>query len=313
MNRIMSSQHRNLHRRSLLQGAFGISLALPWLEVFQRTAAAQQADPLRLVIFLHANGVLPEEWFPDTVGPDYELKFSLEPLAPFKSRMLMIGGVDAQSAMGHRGSGHTLAGAHLLTGKGHQGMGGKNVGYADSISFDQEVANHIGKDSAIKSLHTGVMCSEAAGGDMPRVRYSYSAPFTPVTPEHRPKLVFDQLAGFTQPAANTGDPAAADKLRAERVSVLDFVESDLIKTQAAVGIEDKARLEEYITNLRDLEKSVANHVGVMCAAQDAPAEVDTGADANIPMLTSQLLKLTHHAMQCDMTRVSTFQISGEQS
>ncbi|MEN9578223.1 MAG: hypothetical protein RJA70_1232, partial [Pseudomonadota bacterium] len=153
MTRIMSNQHRHLHRRSLLKGAFGISLALPWLEVFQRTAVAQQTDPLRMVVFIHGNGVFAPDWYPDTVGPDYEIKFSLEPLAPFKSRMLMLGGVDSQSAMNKRGSGHTLGGAHLLVGADTMRDGQfDGIGYANAISFDQELANHIGKDSPIKSL-----------------------------------------------------------------------------------------------------------------------------------------------------------------
>jgi hypothetical protein len=156
---------------------------------------------------------------------------------------------------------------------------------------------------------------EAAQGQMPRVRYSYTGPNQPVTPEHRPKLVFDQLTSFVKPTASAtpGDTGTADRLRAERVSVLDFVERDLLKTQAAVGVEDKARLDEYLTHLRDLESSVANQVAVMCDLEQAPSEVDSMAHANLPTLASQLLNLTQKAMQCDMTRVSTFQLMGEQS
>ncbi|MEN9580216.1 MAG: hypothetical protein RJA70_3225 [Pseudomonadota bacterium] len=320
MNRLATRRHHQLERRTLLKGAFGVAIALPWLEVFQRSAVAQQTDPLRLQIFIHGNGVHPPEWFPDTVGPDYEIKNSLLPLAPFKSRMLVLGDIGSKSAREDQKngrSGHTIAGAHLLTCSNT--VGGKNgqfdgVGYADSISFDQDLANLIGKDLPIKSINTGYHCAEAASGQMPRSRFSYTGPDQPVTPEHRPQQVFDQLVGFAKPAAN--DPAAqanAERIRARRKSVFDFVDAELKGTSATLGLEDRARLEEYATHLREVETGVANQVVASCEDLTPPGMVNVIDDSNMPLVAEQMFKMTQYAMQCDLTRVGVFQVRGEQS
>ncbi|MEN9580076.1 MAG: hypothetical protein RJA70_3085, partial [Pseudomonadota bacterium] len=199
MKQTRSHAFKNLNRRSLLKGAMGVSLGLPMLDIFQQSALAQGNTPKRLVVYIHCNGVAWDQWYPDTPGTTFDLKSSLKPLEAFKSRMIQFGGVDLTSAMQNRDfSGHTRAGAHLLTCSGIIGKQFDGGGYPDHISFDQEVANHIGQTSSLKSMYTGVQCAQAASGHMPRARFVYSAPNTPVVPEHRPQLVFDKLSGFVQ-------------------------------------------------------------------------------------------------------------------
>lgn len=311
MKPVPNSAFKRLHRRALLRGAMGVSLALPLLELFEGRASAQAGNAKRLFIFLHANGVPFEHWFPDTVGPNYDLKLGLAPLEPFKDRMIVLGGMGLPSAAG-LGQHHTRAGAHLLTCAGEVGKQFDGVGYSDSISFDQDVANEIGKDSPIGSLYTGVQVHFAASGNMPRARYSYSASNTPVVPEHRPQLVFDKLAGFAV-SDDPGQRAKADLIRAQRLSVLDFVEADLVSTTAALGVDDKARLDEYLTSVRTMETAVANQVAPSCGQPAKPGMVDVESDEAVYDVASQLLKLTQHAMQCDLTRVGIVQMQGEQS
>jgi Protein of unknown function (DUF1552) len=291
----------------------GVSLALPWMEVLQRTASAQTAGAKRLLVFIHCNGVSGEHWYPNTPGTNYEIKFSLEPLAPFKDRMIVFGGVDLPSTKGFNYSGHTRAGAHLLTCAGEIGKQFDGGGYPDSISFDQAVANHIGQTTPIKSLYTGVQVHFAASGNMPRARFSYSAPNTPVTPEHRPQLVFDQLSGFVQASDDPAQKAKADLIRAQRQSVLDFVEADLQGTTSALGTDDKARLDEYLTSVRKLETQVAGQVALSCDKIVPPGMVDVESDEAVVDVATQMLTLIGHAMQCDLTRVAVFQMQGEQS
>ncbi|MEN9578467.1 MAG: hypothetical protein RJA70_1476 [Pseudomonadota bacterium] len=326
MNRLTSRRHHLIHRRSLLRGALGVTIALPWLEVYLRTAQAQQMDPLRLQIFIHGNGVHPPEWYPDELGgalPNYalaphELKNSLQPLTAYKNRMIIFGGVDGVSAIrsleGRGKSGHTIAGAHLLTGSETTPNGRfDGMGYAESISFDQELAAFIGRTTPVKSLNVGFKCDEAASGQMPRARYSYTGRDAPITPEHRPQEVFTKLVGFTTPANDPAAKANAELIRAERVSVLDLVGDELESTRTALGVQDQARLDEYLTHLRALETAVSNQVPIMCDVPPAPAAVNVTADSSLPLVSSQMLQLTQIAMQCDITRVGVFQIQGEQS
>lgn len=314
MSRIVSRKFHRLNRRTLLRGALGTGIALPWLEGFQGSASAQQTTPRRLVIFIHANGVMPEQWFPDTPGPDYEIKFSLEPLAPFKQRMIMLGGVDTTSAMDKKNpSGHTLGAAHLLTCNDTTRDGQfDGIGYANSISFDQALANHIGKDTALKSLNTGFQCDTAASGEMPRVRYSYADNDQPIIPQHRPQLVFDQISGLATPT-DPASQAQREAIRKRRLSVLDLVAEDLQDTSSQLGSSDRARLDEYLTQVRAVEVAVGSQVALSCDPPMPPGETDFARDENLPAIAGQMLQLTQFALQCDMTRVSVFQIKGEQS
>jgi hypothetical protein len=282
------------------------------MDIFQRPASAQaDAHAKRLFIFIHCNGVHWPSWFPDTVGPNYEIKSCLTPLAPFKDRMIMLGGMGLPTAKG-RGQHHTRAGAHLLTCADEVGSQFDGVGYSDSISFDQEVANHIGQSSPIKSMYTGVQVNQASTGKMPRARFSYSGPNAPIVPEHRPQLVFDKLSGFVQAADDPAQKAKADQIRAQRLSVIDFVENDLLSTTAVLGTNDKARLDEYLTGMRSLETLVANQVSRSCDKLVAPGMVDVDDDNAIVDVATQMIQLTHHAMQCDLTRVAIVQMQGEQ-
>ncbi|MEN9579790.1 MAG: hypothetical protein RJA70_2799 [Pseudomonadota bacterium] len=282
------------------------------LDIFQQSALAQGNAAKRLMVFIHCNGVTREQWYPDTPGQNFELKFSLQPLERFKNRMIVFGGVDLPSTKGATFSGHTRAGAHLLTCSGTIGTQFGGGGYADHISLDQEIANEIRGMTPIKSLNVGFRCNKA-NGDMPRARFSYSAPNTPIIPEHRPQLVFDQLSGFVRASDDPAEKAKADRIRAQRLSVLDFVENDLQNTTAALGVDDRARLDEYLTSVRTLEVAVANQVSLICDELTPPGMVDPEADSALVEVTTQMLKLSLHALQCQLTNVAVFQMQGEQS
>ncbi|MEN9578449.1 MAG: hypothetical protein RJA70_1458 [Pseudomonadota bacterium] len=301
MKRRTLNAHRRLDRRTVLKGAVGASLALPWLEVYQSTASAQVAVPLRLVVIIHPNGVRPEEWFPDTVGRDYDIKFSLEPLAPFKDRMIVFSGVNNLAARNAGGNGHTAAAPRLLTCAD------------DGPSIDQLIAKEISKGLAIPSLNVGVQTNNISGGSI-RGRYSYPTNrASAIVPSESPQEVFNSLSGLFVPDSPEAQ-ATAERIRAGRRSFLDFVASDAQATAAALGGADKARLDQYVTGLREMELSVANQVNFSCKPPEMPpAGIDVQADASVAIVANQMLKLTQFAMQCDLTRVGVFQINGEQS
>jgi hypothetical protein len=47
----------------------------------------------RLIIMFSPNGTLPEQFWPDQEGEDFQFKSILEPLAPFRDRTLLLNGV----------------------------------------------------------------------------------------------------------------------------------------------------------------------------------------------------------------------------
>jgi hypothetical protein len=62
-----------LSRRTFLRGT-GVALALPWLEAMGRTARAADGRnvPRRMVAIQTNMGILPQYFFPEKAGPDYE-------------------------------------------------------------------------------------------------------------------------------------------------------------------------------------------------------------------------------------------------
>lgn len=316
--------NRRLSRRTLLRGGAGIAIALPWLEIFEqrKAQAAPSTDPTRLFVVFHGNGVNVGDWFPATEGTNYELRESLEPLAAFRDRMIVTRGISGLSAKNQNGNPHTKGAPHLLTGVPHiegQFSRGGGGGFATDISFDQEVARLIRGSTPIPSIVMGPKADEGAVGETPRARISYTGRNEPVTPEHRPQAVFDQL---TRQFSGDMDPdltaEEADRLRAQRRSVLDFVMEDVSGLQRRLGADDRERLEEYLTQLREIEATIppeGTPPEVRSCEPPSPlaAVNNVKDDAALPTVTRQMMSLGKLALQCDLTRVVTFQWQGAQS
>ncbi len=67
-----------LSRRTLLKGAGGAALALPFLEATAGAATAQ--PPLRLLVMMHGQGTMLDRWTPATTGAGFALPPLLAPL-----------------------------------------------------------------------------------------------------------------------------------------------------------------------------------------------------------------------------------------
>src|SRR5258708_2879107 len=109
-------------RRTVLRG-LGTAIALPWLEVMSSPAATAAAAagpprPLRIAFFYVPNGVHVPAWKPDSVGADFTLPATLEPLAPFKDNLLVLTGLAQQNgfSLGDGPGDHARALGSFLTG-----------------------------------------------------------------------------------------------------------------------------------------------------------------------------------------------------
>jgi hypothetical protein len=94
---------KRLSRRTVLRGA-GAVLALPFLEAMQ--ARAQTAPPKRLVLFFSPNGTVYDRWAPTPTPTGFTLSPILAPLAPFQSKLTVLGNLDMASALTGPGDGH---------------------------------------------------------------------------------------------------------------------------------------------------------------------------------------------------------------
>jgi len=270
-------------------------------------AAAETSVRKKRVVFIFSpNGVIPQHFWPDKLGSDFELKRILQPLADFKSRMLTMHGVCNQingDGDGHmRGIGCLLTGIELFPGD-VQGGSDTPAGWSMGISVDQHIKNKLQADAATQtrfgSLEFGVMVPERADT---WTRMSYAGPNQPVAPIDNPYQMFDKLYGQT-------------KNRELLASVLDDLTADIRKVEQSISVEDRRMLHEHVEMVRELEKELQTelaqknkHSEVGHAVPALPANVDEEND-NIPQITRMQMDMLVNSFAADFARVATFQIT----
>lgn len=299
---------RRISRRSVLAGAGGIGLALPFL----RTGGAEakpEKPPKRLLLMYTPNGVIPEGWWPTNVNSetDFTLGSIHQPLAPFRNRLLLLGGVNLEVAkMGpgglhQRGIGGLFTGTRLQAGTAFVDGCGQTAGWADGISVDQEVAKHIGQGTLLTSLELGL---RALDNDV-QGRISYAGPGQPLPPINNPLDAFNRVFGTL-----TGPPTTVDSLRTARRSVLDTVQSQFAALSSQIASEDRPKLDAHLTLVRDVERRLTSTIGgSACSVPGTPPALDAGNEADMPAIADLLMDVLAAAFACDVTRVASYQIS----
>src|SRR5262245_29973524 len=152
-------------RRAFLRGA-GAALALPTLDAMTPALSATTARPIRMGFMQVPNGImnLKNEWAPKAEGPLTEMTRTLEPLADFKDRLVVMSGLDSQQAAGLNfevGGDHPRACTAWLTGTHCKMTSGADL--RAGISVDQIAAKEFGKHTQLASLEIGLESPEVAG------------------------------------------------------------------------------------------------------------------------------------------------------
>ena len=178
---------QSFNRRSFIKNAGISAAAFPFLGNLDALALPGKGAPKqRMVIFFSPNGVVPESFWPNEDGENFLLKEILSPLEPFKKQTVVMNGVcdkvrgDGDNHM--RGIGCLLTGVELLPGN-VQGGSHTPAGWANGLSIDQEIKNHLQKADATRtrfgSLELGVLVPDRADT---WTRMSYSSANKPITP-----------------------------------------------------------------------------------------------------------------------------------
>jgi hypothetical protein len=301
-------------RRTFLRGV-GATLALPVLDAMTPAFAAPSTRPTRMAFMQTPNGIfnLNGEWTPKTVGANFELTRTLEPLAAFKDRMLVISGLDNQQAAGltgEIGGDHPRACTAWLTGTHAKMTSGADL--HAGISVDQIAAKEFGKSTQLASLEIGLEAPEIVGacesayGCAYYDTISWANETTPLPMENRPRALFERLFGD----AGT-DPKARLAVRQEDRSILDAIGVDVKRLRLKVGGQDRSKIDQYLDAIRDVERRM------QLAEKQGHQEVTIGTPTGAPEIFSDYFKLMADLMvlawQTDMTRVITFQMGHEMS
>jgi hypothetical protein len=283
-----------LSRRTFLRGA-GTLMALPVLEAMApsvaRAQSAGQPPPRRLMAFFVPNGMYPTEWYPATSGESYALSPLLMPLAAFKSDMLVLSGLgNKPSHYSPLDVGHVASTSTFLTATPVYESPLRN-----GISVDQVAAAHLRQYTRFPSLELGTRSGAAY---VLHTNISWGANNSPMPKEIRPDILFDRLFGGTNPNESAQE---AEARRRRRLSVLDSVKQDAVRLEAKLGRQDRLRMDEYLTGVRELEQRVQQTRVAQCIPGARPPE-----PTDIRQQVHLMLDMLVLAFQCDLTRVATF-------
>jgi hypothetical protein len=295
-------------RRTFLRGV-GVTMALPWLEslpVWGDDAGRNRSSepPVRLACLFSGNGFHSKEWWARGEGQQMELGKVLEPLHPFREKLLFLRGLYNQEAL--IGGIHSCQTGNLLTGA-HLASGGE---IKSGVSMDQVLAQRLKDQTKVPSLVLGCEPSIAALHKNYSMIYSshisWSSTTTPTPLELYPALAFDRLF--------RDDVGKADQ------SVLDAVREDAAGYRNKVSTADQRRLDEYLSSVREVEERIqrAGKAGRLQGWRPTLDKPDMARPADgIPQDIDQHMRLMCDilvlAFRTDSTRVCTLKLNNDHS
>lgn len=300
---------KHISRRTVLRGA-GAMLSLPLLDAMipAATALAQTAakGKPRFVGCFVPHGMAPGYWVPKTEGAlDAELPFNWKPLEPFRNQTVILSGLHSRSAEpppGVTGADHWVAAAFLCANKPKKTTGADV--YAGT-TIDQLIAQKIGQENLMPSMQLAVEdpgASSSNCGEGYSCTYtntiSWSSPTSPLPMELNPQVVFERMFGD----GSTADQRSSRRKRDS--SILDSLTGSLTRLRSDVSVSDRQRLDDYATNVREIERRLQI---AMKASTVAPENM--AVPIGVPQTFDEHIKLQFDLMalafQADITRVGT--------
>ena len=295
-----------ISRRAVLRGA-GVTIALPWLESFPAlgNTVSSSAFPKRFGVLFMGNGVNENHWSAEGSGAEMKLSKTLSVLEPLKQKINVIDGLFNKAATGQgihpAQTGSLLSGAQIK----------KGAIIRSGISVDQMIASRLGQDTSQSSI---VLACEQPMTGYHETNFSmaYSSHISwrtadsPIPVEVYPSLAFDNLF------ENRGS------LR--NISILDRAKERAEALSRKISSGDKAKLDEYLTSVREVEKRVESlrKKGQDAAKpQDEPAATmerpASGLPDDLRDHTRLMCDLIAIAFQTDRTRVASLLLARDLS
>jgi hypothetical protein len=289
---------KHLSRRTVLRGALGATIALPLLDAMVPAASAAPPAQLRFGAVYIPNGIRPEIFTPASVGP-LELPPLLERFVPLREHINVVTGVRAPDPFGHH-----VIGSLWLSGGAAKQTQGADVRAGQTI--DQRIADVIGRDTPLRSLELGIQDINSASNSCQfgwsciyMNTLAWQTPTAPLPMEVNPQGVFERMFGDVGSAEER-----AVRLRS-KASILDSVIESASRLNSRLGVQDRSTVEEYLSNIREVEgriQSAGLRANAVSDTPDAPAGIPGTYDEHVRVMYD-LIAL---AWRADITRVATF-------
>ncbi|MEZ6140562.1 MAG: DUF1552 domain-containing protein [Zavarzinella sp.] len=223
-----------LNRRTALRG-IGVSIALPMLDCMQPLATSAETAatlPKRSVFLYIPNGVNTLTWQIQQAGKDYQFSGPMKALEKHRSVVTPISGLHHPMVIGK----HHNCDKVWLTGADVPSDGGA---FRNSVSADQLIAEVQGEATRHSSLELAIEGHSLA--------WSRDGIQLPV--ERNTVQIFNLLFGATKESKES-----IRKKLSRKGSILDLVADDAGQMQRQLGADDRRKLDEYLTAVRQVEK-----------------------------------------------------------
>ena len=315
---------KHISRRVVLRG-MGVSLGLPFLDAMapaqtplRRTVASPRARLVCIEMVHGAAGSTPEGaakhyWSPAGEGADFDLSYSLEPLAPFREALTIVSGSDARpadaQASSEGGADHFRSSAVFLTAAHARQTAGPDV--RNGASIDQIYAREAGRDTRLPSLELcieNIALSGSCGFNYNCIyseTISWASPDTPLPMTVNPRVAFEKLFRDGEGSPVPRSPAG---------SILDSTTSGAARFQQSLSPADRRRMDEYLAEIRAIERRIQaiekhNATAPERALPLAPLGVPDSWEEHVKLM----FDLQALALASETTRVSAFKMSRDTS
>lgn len=239
-----------LDRRTLFKGLGGLALSFPLLRVLAQAQEATVRGPLpRLVLICGESGSSSIWWRPRGGEENFDISFEgavLKPLAPFRSKLLIINGVGNYAAAFHGVENHEVR-AVTFTACANSKPGEPN--FARGPSVDRAIIEKI-KES--RPLHACIAAPVQGFGS----EYYFSRPGYPITGVGTLIGIFDALFAHSVPRNSGPTSARQDPLQAYVRELLDQQSADARALRSRLGPEARVKLDEYFMVLDERIKAL---------------------------------------------------------
>jgi len=282
-----------LSRRHLLRG-MGAAISLPMLDCMAGSLPAP-TKPKRSVFLYIPNGVNTLTWQIQQAGAGYEFTEPLKSLERHRNEVTPFSGLHHPLVLGK----HHNCDKVWLTGADVPRDGGA---FRNTISADQIIAEVQGVNTRFPSLEMAIEGHSLA----------WSSDGIQIPADRNVKTIFERLFG-----EESGGKDAVRRRLNRRGSILDGVLEDAQRVNGKLGSEDRTKLDEYLTAVRQIEVRTER----ADAWLDVPKPKIDGAVANrFRQKMDQSQVQDYHrlfydlmvlALRTDMTRVISCMICSE--
>jgi hypothetical protein len=302
---------KHIDRRMLLRG-LGAAVGIPVLDAMRPAlAATKSAQARRLAVVYVPNGIVMKDWLVEKTGTGFELPRILKPLERFRDDIVVVSGLSNHAAVKAKGGGHAKASGSFLSCAQPKYTAGADV--RAGVTFDQLAARKFAADTRVPSLQLGCEDARMVGNCDTGSSCAYTNSLswkdeeTPLAVEVNPRSVFERLFGTVDPSL---DPATKARRALYKKSILDLTRENTKSLVASLGAQDKRKMDEYLTSIREVETRIAK-------AESDP-EIPLGEKpSGIPFAYEEYVKLMFDlqvvAFQADISRVSTMMLGREGS